>query len=739
MIKRLFFNSKFVTLCIFAFSLMCLIPNIITSGYMYDDVFNSNASSIAFFGSSVGQLTFDQILNWIGAGRIFIFSFYAYFLFSIVNSVVVYKLLIIISILINYILIFYFVKRYTRRIEIAWLALLFFPLFCNMSCTYFSPIYGFHSLVQTTFSLCLLSLIFLIKYYENQKARYMVLSVVTYFIAIFMYELAYVFIIIHILICLTTSPEQKYTKKFLSLIPVLSIWGFGIATNIVVKICSTAAYSGSSINIDVRKIVDTFFYQLSGSFSIIRYVVEQEQYQLPINFVDVLRNLNLYDIIITILFIILVISIFCTLLKSKAKEDCNKEKNNFLPTILFALMLVILPAALISLSSRYQSELSWGKGYLMFYVSSFGFSICLASLVFFCITSFKGTVKVFISSFLAMSITICGSVGLILNQQLGRITVDTNNSYQRSADLVQNAADCGIFDIINDNDVIIGVSNSVFDQLESAVFYTRMAKKKIQACSINEYSNLVFGEKNTVSNNIVIDYTGKEYIVYNLSDGKKSGIVLLAELENFNGGNPLCTGPLYAYVETEYAIGRPLYEKIQYNETSLRNTVLCKQISVITNNEKSSLYSIELNDTYYQLTQFSFELLDNNIDFASDDSLSIDTGFYTFGCDKLFCTSENTSENSLILTPQSIQYGPYTSLSKGDYCAKINGNGLLNADYDVWSSALGTNITVEEVSRTNDEIIYRFTLVEDVSDLEFRTFNNSDTSFEFYNIEIQRK
>lgn len=101
-----------------------------------------------------------------------------------------------------------------------------------------------------------------------------------------------------------------------------------------------------------------------------------------------------------------------------------------------------------------------------------------------------------------------------------------------------------------------------------------------------------------------------------------------------------------------------------------------------------------------------------------------------YECTFLACSLPANGEcefnaDKIILKSGASQFGPYIDLKPGNYSVKIDGDGLDSSEYDVLSNA-SSNIQVTEISRSDTEIQYKFTLNE-AANIEFRTMNNSDS------------
>lgn len=83
-------------------------------------------------------------------------------------------------------------------------------------------------------------------------------------------------------------------------------------------------------------------------------------------------------------------------------------------------------------------------------------------------------------------------------------------------------------------------------------------------------------------------------------------------------------------------------------------------------------------------------------------------------------------ENSdAIITTGGLIFGPYESIESGQYQIKFIGENFNAAEFDVWSNS-SDNMTQTITERTSDYVIITFELYEQIPDIEFRVFNNSE-------------
>ncbi|MGN0667246.1 MAG: hypothetical protein ACI4KF_12065 [Huintestinicola sp.] len=368
----------------------------------------------------------------------------------------------------------------------------------------------------------------------------MVISCIVYTVALFMYEIAYPFILVHVFICAVN--EKKLRKTVISSIPLFSVWSAGIIANIIVRFNSSVE-KYTSFGFDIKKIIVTFVNQLSSSFPIIRYIKEASQFDLPKNISGFIEALTVSDIAVAVSLIAMIV--LGTLEIKKNKPDVDIKKSAV--CIILGLCIAVFPAALISLSTKYQAEVTLGFGYLPTYISSFGIAMCGAIIWVKCAKKIMASSETLAVIFSAISGIIIVFF-TILNIFLGRMTVNAVNYWHNERTLLCDASDLGLFDTVSSDDLLVTTSMSVFDSSDPPLFYSNINKRKIQAVNYSYLPEIKQGEDFNYSY-VSLNYTGEIYATYHCSDTNGNGIVLLAPMLYSADDACFCSGPVFCYIK----------------------------------------------------------------------------------------------------------------------------------------------------------------------------------------------
>jgi len=91
-----------------------------------------------------------------------------------------------------------------------------------------------------------------------------------------------------------------------------------------------------------------------------------------------------------------------------------------------------------------------------------------------------------------------------------------------------------------------------------------------------------------------------------------------------------------------------------------------------------------------------------------------------------YLTNGTDTENTRILYPNGISYGPYISLDSGAYRIKVQGLNLQKCDFDIYSNTNDEYIYFDIVDHSDNEVYVQIDLDSRIDNLEFRIHNNTE-------------
>lgn len=351
-----------------------LLP-VIQSPYLGDDAWRESClrGIMSLTQTDLGQICWGTTKDYIKDGRWYPFVVYYYAAFYYLD-LFYYKVAGIIFILINVLLFAYLIQLVTRRKSSFLMALLVAPLFFQFR-FYHDPILSYYYLMQLELLLIEVSLIFFIRRLRNSKTIYLVMSVLTFSVALLVYEAFYSFCVIYALVAYAElgPGAKKDIIKFST--PFFAITLINVGVSIVIRLYFHTSYEGTTLNLDLWSWITAFFKQVSAAIPL-SYFFSSEYLDTALDYVRQYFSDQL------VVFMVLWMTLWCFIWDYSYREDVVKTgAGTEMKTLgLMGLGFWILPAVLVTLSAKYQRELKWGLGYLPVYVSVFG--LIMLSLMF---------------------------------------------------------------------------------------------------------------------------------------------------------------------------------------------------------------------------------------------------------------------------------------------------------------------------------------------------------------------
>lgn len=503
---------------------------VLDSGLSADDMWNYNIKASEYTGGpNVWELTWNQFFVWLDMGRLFPFSNYVYILFQYVPSIAFYKVLVMLCTYISNLLCGISLKKITGQWCFGYMYMLLFLVFIQLTPEFDSALYCYHMLVQLVVIWCFLSLWLMLQYLDTKKKRYMILSIVSYFIALGTYEVAYVFIFVLLLGIIIKERKWKEIVRTGSLyVAVILIMGM---LNVYLRVHGqTVAYDGIRLNLHIKPMIITLLKQCSTCFPIGRYIcygvrtTEPYSYLYPYNVKDIIKEVQALDVLVIVLFV----GIFIVIERKIFTEKCMKKDTLWLIVGMGA-TLFLITGTLIAVSMKYQNMLGWCSGHLPAYIQSMGLSIVILGIYAWLCWQEKKWKKIRILRF---SCAILAIIVLLLNQITGRIGVEYMNlSRKYPQECLGEAANEGLFDEVagDSGKIVFGITDYIYDISASRDFYSRYSKNNIYAVPRQDVIETLKDEGlGAKVYEIPADREQQFYAVYTVAD-QKNGLVIMGK------------------------------------------------------------------------------------------------------------------------------------------------------------------------------------------------------------------
>jgi hypothetical protein len=560
--------------------------------YSSDDLVYSLSKTGDFLGGITVQKLYHLLINSIFnggpvAGRILIGQLPTKLPMLLFDNILQYRVLVLILICINIWLFGKCVYQWTNSYKIKWTLMLITPLMFQIYSNYIHhPILNFYGLMQLVFITLYASMYFFWRYCVEHKIFFLIISGVFYLWGLVTYEVAFTFIPIFILLAYLSSRSMKKTalKSWLHIV----LFIFFLAINYLIS--PSKSYGGITVNLNLSKIARATLDQISASFPLSNFWDSNwAQTKSIIPKLFSISNIALGDIITVVLFLV-VLYIIYKLVEVKARFDYT----GMLILGGIGMIIIIFPAILIGLSSKYQNEVGFGRGHIPVYIQYYGLMVFLGAIYCFIQEALKRfDTRKFVSGIINIGLIIISVFILLTNQQYGRAAINNiNTRFYNPMLALQYSIQDDILDGIGDNALIINTQSVpyriVSDSEYSTLFYINYSQKSLK--------NVVY----------VDDYLNQLISTY-VNKGKERGIIDMP-----------VTQPTYI-VRTNKNIdnGAVFLGEVKDMTIDLSNRLIIKceinKLRVYTMNSLNAKYISLYHSTSAKTNIHQYYILDNNI------------------------------------------------------------------------------------------------------------------------------
>lgn len=526
------FKLNYLYLFLFVWCAFLFNP-ILFSGLLTDDAYNYQISGqLVDENINIFQRYLSETHGWVkNSGRIFPLHWFNYFLNHYLNNIFILKFFIYILNLLFFSIIFLFLFKLLNLQKIAIYFIIFLPTLYIFRNEY-DPMISWNGRNQLVNIFFYLSLIYLFKFNLNSKYRYIYVSYIFYFISILFYEISYLNFILIFLFSLIIFEKKKF-KFYLKLNQfyifssiVLLTLGVWLKSNfspykIFKETIPVTTYDGVIFSMD--NFLWSFFLQIKLTFS---------GFNKILNF-DHMEMLNFYEYFFFIFSLFFLIKIFYNFLP---------YENNKYKFFIFSLGLfnLIVPAAIISSSLKYQKLFLEDPD--MTYANIYFQTIGLIFIFCFLLSFFKIknnyirlSFSIILSCFILLVSTLTYSYNLKFNEKY-------NLKYKNVPNLIDQAADKGIFNNISEETIILSNMRLPFDWYW---FSARKTNKIFNYCEIKSFfvsekclkNKYFFPNINFNSNNYEIDLENHDIFAFYYYFVKNEGYVNLFKISSLKKNN----------------------------------------------------------------------------------------------------------------------------------------------------------------------------------------------------------
>lgn len=441
-----------VLLCIaLAFSALMLSPSLRT-GFVGDDALNSMAIKVGldFQDKTIWGLNWELFTQWVTKqGRFFPLSYYVLPMFyALNNNRILYKLIMMLFTLTSILLFSTFVRRVSKSDALGIMGA-FVPTLAFQYMLFHDSLLSFAGLVQLDLIAVLGGLLLFMNYLEGRGKKYLIFAVLAYLAGLLTYEILLPFFLLFFVIA-WLYPERRSAKEALMKGLPFAATAIGLAIGIVImrtvfKVGIVGGESGSTyqLSTDVGAIVVTYVKQTLGALPLWYWSHNLPKEGMQTIFMRPGQYFATYPLTSTIALAgYAALTWVAGSMATKEPKRSAAGKAGLQALALTGAGLMLLPGALISLSPRWHTELSWGVAYLPVFVGYFGIAALLMLAAYLLMRRFgKSGAGITVLVILALA---AGTVGFV-NLQNNRVVANRQDYMRFSRQMIGEAAERGLF------------------------------------------------------------------------------------------------------------------------------------------------------------------------------------------------------------------------------------------------------------------------------------------------------
>ena len=562
----------FIFIASIAFAALVLSPSLRT-GFLGDDAINATLTPAGLIGTqqTLTGLVTQVFRAWVeGQGRFFPFAFYIYPLFyGLDGNRLLYKVLLLTVVLANLGVFSVFVRRVTRSNALGILAVVT-PTLAFQYMLFHDSLLSFGGLLQLNWLFVLLSLILFVRYLENDKRSHLVLSTVLYASALLTYEIAIPFFALFVPLALFYPKRRAIRPALVKVIPLAAAAVASVTIALVLRsVYHLGVVAGQvagpyQLSLKPVLVLEAFAKQLAGAIPLSYYT----QHVIPTVTAaggpppTPIEYVTQFPLTSAIVFLGYAALIAIAMIAARTEPDRNQGGSGALVALTWiGAGLFVLPATLISLSSKWQGEgLAWGFAYLPVYVSYFGVAVLLALFVYWTARAPRaGLGRTMVT--VAVAVTLAG-VG-VTNFQTNRLTVAQWGGMRYGRDIITNALDRGLLRSAPSDSLLVFKLPNSWDNRE---FY---AGQSIDTTAVVQFDAVTSAQLLPLSSTVTTVAAGtrvvladpnKALVVEYSAPGRRDGFAMVSEITTaaFTGEKLQTIGirPIALYIETPQAPGK---------------------------------------------------------------------------------------------------------------------------------------------------------------------------------------
>lgn len=464
-----------------ALNMLALWP-ILHSGYIGDDALNSQLPGALWERrQTLTDFMIESTRQWMAGGRVFPLSLYGNALYVAVTALPLYKAFLLLMVLVNLVGFGYLVRLITGSGRAAVFALVVMPAVFQLR-FYHDALLSYHGLLQIVFLETIVSLVLLHRFLTTGRTHYFLGSLGLYLASLLTYEITYVFFGLHLAMLAYASRETSPWRRWRPILPYVGVTALCALASVAARMTFGMAMVSASpshayvVHPDLATISLTILRQVLAALPLIYHLIDPHQ---VFHGAGTTLQPGAWTAIVLLLGVITVLAL---VLRSSSRSVPARQAfgDVRLPLALGAGLLV-LPALLISLSPKYQSEVIWGIGYLPVYISAYGVALLAVGLLMLASRSLG---QLHARWRMALAVLAIGSIGLgayvtHLDNQL--VVQGQNTRWKWPRQTIETAMAKGLLSDLNEQATLYSDNNHLW---ETPTFYRMHTKTRIRLVGI---------------------------------------------------------------------------------------------------------------------------------------------------------------------------------------------------------------------------------------------------------------
>lgn len=406
---------------------------------------------VQFENISLLELLRQDFVDWMHTGRFYPLNGIRFVYYYLIPDVMLSMKVFVASVMLSILLTGFFVRKFLGSYAGGALTVLLFPLYLQIRPTFHDPmVWGsLESTALTSFSI--LSIFLFWKFLVTNRKSFLSISLIAYCLCLLWYEATYLLCIIHIVLACSFLGIKRWNSRYwyAALFPLAL--GITTAVTLVFRSVHPLTYPGTVLRLDPWTWLLCFARQIYAHLPL-TYCAHWWAHN-PTALLEQTLNCRWFDT----LFVGGLWAAIFLLAYDRLKEESEEVgAAGFGRLCIVGLGFLILPAAVLSLSARWQDEIHRGVGYyVVMYFSYVGGIILAAAGLTLGLRAVKNCRLAFLRPIILAAIALFGGAICAVNYAANRASAAVLSPVLKERRLVEQALRSGIINRIPDGAAII--------------------------------------------------------------------------------------------------------------------------------------------------------------------------------------------------------------------------------------------------------------------------------------------